>query len=530
MAEQSQNRERARPFGQNRRYFLGGTAIGSAKVRLSVLLLALSMAWVAVAAVSKEKRDRATNHGPIHKSHAAWIDQCDACHVPFNGEKAGIFETKDRWNTFRCETCHAGPVESPKVYSPHKPSKTKWNDLNSEDCTLCHKDHQGADFALAKPADNSCTICHANLQNYHNGTPEVAADIRDFGNEKAGHPNFKVLSKKPEEIRSLKFSHAVHMTPGQTTKWKLADIAPAMRKKYESLADASGMVALNCASCHQLEEGDGIKSTGLARQSGQVYLPVSYDKNCSACHDLAIGEKASLVNAKLEPFSVTHKASKEQLQVELNQKFLSQLTANRPDAVKMEAKPGARLDPLAPPVVPKLDAGIKSEVDRLTAQTLKELYSTPASNADGSYTGARYCLKCHVEQPGTKEVTLKPTDVHPVWLPASRFDHSKHRTMDCRGCHQEKFNPLTGLLLAKDEFEKPGIPGIDNCRMCHAPAGKSEKGMPIGGVRHACVDCHSYHNGEHPLHGPGSPFRDPPDNRRLTIEDLLRGTPKDTPR
>lgn len=527
MAEQSHNRERARPFGQNRRYFLGGTPIGSAKVRLSILLLVLSIGWVAVAASSKERRDRATNHGPIHQSHAAWIDQCDACHVPFTGDKAGLFDTKDRWNTFSCETCHAGPVETPKVYAPHKPTKTNWNDLKAEDCTLCHKDHQGAQFALSKPADSACTQCHANLQNYHVGKPEVAADIRDFANEKAGHPDFKILSKQPEDIRSLKFSHAVHMTPGQTTKWKLADLAPGMRDKYKDLADASGIITLNCAACHQLDEGNGVKATGPVRQSGQVYLPISHDKHCAACHDLAIGEKASLVNAKLEPFSVTHKSTSAQLKQELNQKYLTQLTANRPDAVKLEAKPGERLDPLAP-VIPKLDAGIRAEVDRLTEQTLKELFATPASNSDGSYTGARYCQKCHVAVPGT--TTLKPTDVHTVWLPASRFDHSKHRTMDCKSCHQEKHNLLVGRLLAKDELEKPGIPGIDNCRQCHAPAGKTAQGQPVGGVRHACVDCHTYHNGEHPLHGPGSPFRDPPAGRRWTTEDLLRGTPKDTPR
>ena len=524
MADLSQNRERARPFGQNRRYFLGGTAIGSAKVRLSILLLLLSIGWVAVAASSRERRDRVTNHGPIHRSHAAWIDQCDACHVPFDGNKSGLFETQERWNTFRCETCHAGPENSIKEYAPHQPGKIKWNDLRADDCTLCHKDHQGVEFALSKPSDAACTQCHANLQKYHTGTPGVA-DIKDFSSQN-GHPDFKVLQAKPEDLRSIKFSHAVHMTPGQTTKWKLADLAPPMRAKYEKLADSTGLITLDCAACHELDS-TAKTSSEPARQSGEVYLPISHDKHCAACHDLGVGEKATLVNAKLEPFSVTHGTTAPQLKKELQEKFLAQLAKGTPGAVTLENKPGQRLDPLAPSVnVPK---SVQEEVTRLSEATYRELFAPAAVNPQGTYSGARYCLKCHVSEPGT-EPTLKKPDVHTVWLKAARFNHAKHRAMDCKSCHQQKYQPLAGVLLAKDELEKPDIPGIQTCQQCHAPAGKTAQGQPVGGVRHACVDCHSYHNGAFPTHGPGSPFRDPPVGRRLTTEDMLRGTPKDTPR
>ena len=466
MAEPSQNRERARPFRRNRQYFRWATPVGSAKARLSILFLLASLGWVAVAATSRERRNALCTHGPISKSHAPWADQCDACHVPFDGEKAGLFETRDRWNTFRCETCHAGPADSPKVYSPHLPGKTEWKHLNAEACSNCHKDHQGADFALAKPDDATCTKCHADLQRHHARKPDVP-DINGF----AAHPNFRVLGNKPEDIRSLKFNHAVHMAPGQGVK---------------------GPATLQCKSCHELD------SAGSTRQS---YLPVTFDKHCAACHDLNVGDKATLLKANLQPFRVTHKATAEQLKDELGQKFLSQLTAAQPKALTLEPKPGQRLDP----PIPRVAESVRAEVDRLTAETLKELLEA----------GTRYCQKCHVSELASP-TTLKKTDVHPVWLPAARFDHAKHRAMDCAGCHAEKFKPLSAPLMAKDELEAPSIPDIDNCRTCHAPAGKTAQGQPIGGVRHGCVDCHTYHHGD----------------RRglLGAEDLLRGLPRDTPR
>lgn len=514
MADESENRDRAKPFRANRRYFLRGTAVGSVKVRLSILCLLASLAWVAVAASSRERRDKLCTHGAISKAHAPWADQCDACHVPFDGKNAGLFDTRERWNTFRCETCHAGSETAPKVYAPHHPGKTNWHSLDPKDCTLCHNDHNGADFALAKPADAACTQCHENIQNYHSGTPAVA-NISHF----TDHPNFRVLEKKPEDIRSLKFSHAVHLTPGQTTKWKLADLAPEMQANYKKYADASGLLTLDCAACHDLD------SASAPRQSGQVYLPVAYDKHCASCHDLGIGEKATAVKANLKPFRVTHKATAGKLKDELGQKFLSLLTAADPKSLTLKPTTGQRLDP----PVPRVAESVRAEVTRLTDETLKELFAAPAANPQGMYAGARYCQKCHVAEPESA-LTLKKTDVHPVWLPSGRFDHSKHRTMDCAGCHAEKFKPLAGPLTAKDELEPPDIPGVDNCRMCHAPAGKTAQGRPLGGVGHACVDCHSYHNGDHPLHGPGSPFRDPPARRRLTIDDMLRGIPRDARR
>jgi ribosomal protein L40E len=98
--------------------------------------------------------------------------------------------------------------------------------------------------------------------------------------------------------------------------------------------------------------------------------------------------------------------------------------------------------------------------------------------------------------------------------------------MKCADCHstelfpKDKDNPEPNKPL-----ELLNLPGIDNCRQCHAarsrPAGSDQA---FGGVRHGCVDCHRYHNGDHALDGPGSSRREPrSEQNRLEAAEMLRG-------
>ena len=45
--------------------------------------------------------------------------------------------------------------------------------------------------------------------------------------------------------------------------------------------------------------------------------------------------------------------------------------------------------------------------------------------------------------------------------------------------------------------------------------------MGEAGVRHNCVDCHRYHNGDHPLQGRGAAAFDPP--KKTTIAEWIGG-------
>src|SRR5436305_9148045 len=107
----SLNRVRARPFQGNRQYFHRPTRLGAWKVRLALLALALTVGWVLAAVLLRPAHLHAVaTHGPVARAHAHFADQCALCHVPFGdpdcGGGASPFGCRDRWRSFRCESCH----------------------------------------------------------------------------------------------------------------------------------------------------------------------------------------------------------------------------------------------------------------------------------------------------------------------------------------------------------------------------------------------------------------------------------------
>jgi len=116
-------------------------------------------------------------------------------------------------------------------------------------------------------------------------------------------------------------------------------------------------------------------------------------------------------------------------------------------------------------------------------------------------------LKCH--DPDAKAGALVPTRVPGVWFKSAKFNHASHRAMQCAGCHAQK-GPAEIEAGTIEEREPLGVPGIDNCRQCHGPAGTKD-GKPVGGVRYGCVDCHTYHHQTPTIA-----------ERGLKVEELLR--------
>ena len=110
------------------------------------------------------------------------------------------------------------------------------------------------------------------------------------------------------------------------------------------------------------------------------------------------------------------------------------------------------------------------------------------------------------------KVRIEPSNIPDVWFRQARFDHAAHRAMNCAECHAKASVSVvhTDVLL----------PGIDNCLQCHAPRSGSGAAAK-GGVRFACVECHSYHHGDGPLQGLGAGARNP--RQRLTAQDFLSG-------
>jgi nitrate/TMAO reductase-like tetraheme cytochrome c subunit len=126
----------------------------------------------------------------------------------------------------------------------------------------------------------------------------------------------------------------------------------------------------------------------------------------------------------------------------------------------------------------------------------------------------KLCNECHtfsgdVGKGALTGLTIEPTRVPDVWYKQAKFNHAAHRLLDCRGCHNVD-NSTTSETVA--------IPNIDNCQQCHGPAQSTGDG-PRGGVRATCVECHTYHNGDHPHTGKGAKERAP---AKRALEEFLK--------
>src|SRR5687768_10171181 len=118
----SLNRERAAPFRENRHYFHRPTWVGAWKVRLAAVALLVAGGWVAASMASRDTRYAVVTHGELARVHAHVADKCEACHVPHGSPDArgtGLFDVRDRWRSFDCKECHAGPPDDPKNFGPH---------------------------------------------------------------------------------------------------------------------------------------------------------------------------------------------------------------------------------------------------------------------------------------------------------------------------------------------------------------------------------------------------------------------------
>lgn len=488
----STNRERAAPFRGHRHYFKRPTKIALWKVRLAVVALLAVGTWVVAGMATKESTYADSTHGPLTQAHSSWESRCDACHTPFGseGNKAGgLFETHERWRAFRCESCHAGPASDPKNYSPHySASSPASKDAMARDCSSCHRDHQGRDFSLVHLNDSTCVRCHKDLNQFHPGA-SPGHSITSFHGD---HPEFQPVRKAGEYRRTMKFSHALHMSPGvshsaadaEKNGLTLEKLPEKYREQYRSFGGDQKALQLDCAACHQLDS--------TPNGGGEYYSTVTFTKHCQACHSMEVSGVKSDAGITLKKFDVPHGQQPSELDRFVRGEIARQVLADA--KVKLAPPlPSDRLDsPRELPVPPE----IKKELDSLVVKVNELLYDLPTSPKEAppgfprsAIRGGHQCLKCHDHEPGITAFdppkSIVRPDVPAVWLPGGRFNHSAHRTVNCAQCHTDK---SAAFISPADRVVKEplAIPGIDNCKQCHKPA-------THGGVKDSCVDCHRYH-------------------------------------
>jgi len=384
--------------------------------------------------------DQSWNPGPLASGHEGFGHDCSKCH------ESAFVRVRDR----TCLGCH-------QKVPGHVPTAALEADLFGETrCASCHADHKGDD-GLVRADVGLCADCHRDLKRRF---PETKlANTSDFAK---AHPEFKLtLWRGPGdndvvriaqedkanavEQSHLKFPHDVHLK--------------------QSIRGGKGRVTLTCRSCHAPDA------------SGRGFEPVVMKSHCIDCHTL-----------EFEPAVTTRQVphgSVEDVMTTMQEFYasivLNAVPVDRVDTGEIRrAIPNPASGPITDDQRQRALAFAKGKAEK-TAQDLFE---------------ARVCIVCHevVRKPVAKgtagSFTFDVTKVHPAatFLPKSRFDHGKHRTYECKECHESVATSKTSADVS--------IPPIATCRKCHAGA-EPEPNK----VDSTCIACHGFHLPGHPAMG-----------------------------
>lgn len=435
--------------------------------------------------IDRSMRDEFINPGPVSSVHSSEhfrgivmeatgdTSNCAACHASAR-QDAELWPSRvvDAFKEGLAphELIKKGPVESSQMDSNclacHAGKDFHQPNMASEfACHSCHKEHGSSGF-MPEVTSASCLDCHANAEMMEKSR-ELAAGVDPHAfppssnksievnpalarpkdgytsvikNFHDGHPEFRVIRDKVRDENTLKFNHALHLGGGDIPK-------------------INGE-ALSCASCHESDA------------KGEYQLPITYEKNCAACHALQFdpktagdGDKPGLVLPHGDPFYV--------------RSFLRSLSIQYEEYARTHEGLVSK-DDLRDYVQTKGD-------DVETLYETGEFLERAVFFADmkGEVPGGRRapfagCATCHeVSEPASDNAApvIAKVAAPNRWMNVGKFNHSMHQKgMSCVDCHDVMRSELTSDV---------NLPSIKSCVDCHSPK---------GGVDHRCVRCHTYHN------------------------------------
>lgn len=408
--------------------------------------------------------DEVWSSGPLSNAHASLANNCGACH-----QQAFVSVTDST-----CQACHLANA-LPNHAEPARMAQGRLPaagvigaahrafNLPEGRCTSCHKEHEG-EATVMSVAASFCTDCHAGLNSRLPDTP--VTNVPDW----QGHPDFRAtlvatpsltkplytraVLKGAQERSGLIYPHALHQS---------ATNAVANMAQKQGLP-TGGNGALPCGYCHVPDAGQ------------QRFKPISMEKNCGACHDLAFARDGGTLR------TLPH-GKPEQVAGIIRDFWGSQAALPRADVL---AFPRRTPGPYAPTPV---------QGNRANAAIVQLFTGRPP----GGTTGARgICNDCHiVRDTGSADITrrfaIAPVTLNDHYLPQGRFPHGQHKSFEgktgeaaCLSCH-------AGALTSKAATDVL-VPGIANCRQCHgAPVKALFANAPKAGD--GCDTCHAYHDG-----------------------------------
>ncbi|CAN5684921.1 hypothetical protein BH23PLA1_BH23PLA1_24610 [soil metagenome] len=546
-----------RPQGIPLDYYKGRDRMGRLRLALVILAPVLALGWWFGGALLTGDQSRMRySRGEVAHVHAMWETNCEACHEPFKRMPGQLQEIVALVPNFqantdaKCASCHKGTVHHTYQLDALTPS-----------CAECHRDHQGRNFSLLHTDDAQCTICHSSLpagidstkltkvggQVGYEDITRFDRDHSEFGVRVINANGRKQLlgrlvpGQEPNDPSELKFNHQLHLEPGLGLNYSYAKMRPEDRRHYgwTDSTPLSDEVKLDCASCHVLDSGDlkvpsdpgGVALANYPpRSSGSYMLPIVFENHCRACHQLTVG----VPEPGQKPLEVPHGRQPDEVRAFLEQAVAEQVLGGLREARAADLTPEQR-DALqqskkdAEALLRKMLEDAAEPPDRsrqADAQTLGEQADGQLARAERSlYQGTQTCAECHHfvrPESNPARLRIKPTQVPTVWFQHGAFDHSAHRAVRCAECHtgvEQSTDSNDILLFGQDSGER--ISTLQVCQQCHAPAERSSGGLVRGGADFSCVECHRYHNGEHPLQGIGAVARTATHER--SVSEFLRG-------
>ena len=473
--------------------------------------VALVGAWIGIAQAIRPDPSR-YSPGELAAVHSAWEKNCDACHRPqADPELKDLLAVAERWRDFTCEKCH-GDARCTKT------SNLLFGQTRSRAMRRLPIAHHGGQDEVVDEAlaDAACVRCHADLPSHaksdtgvaaigdelHVGTSRVQVDRGGISQEADVQP--LAAHDEGAHIRSelgQAFHDATATSQSRSAfryldrRWLgLCRLEMGMRPlRHTPPAPPSNQssVRARLRSCHHL---DG-SSAKAVRGDGRLFAPIEFERDCKACHSLktiVAGDDAA--SYTLVP---PHGQQPNVLAPWLTRELTLAVVQDQTKGADVKLF-GGRLDPRERE---KIEQALKPRVEALTAAAKKKLFGS-----DGT------CAKCHE----IEAAKIVPPEIPTVWLTKSWFDHASHRALDCAACHPGKTSVVKDGVTELGVPERLGIPGIETCRKCHGPTSAG-----AAGVRAGCVDCHRYHNGDHPLEGRGAAAFDPA--AKKTIEEWIQG-------
>ena len=542
-------------------------------VSSGLLLLSVDLPKLAQGEVrSSSLVNWSTSHGEISRSHAAWKNQCEACHRSFTPIREGnvlalIWPSKDHVNwEVNCQTCHKETLSHVQTVS-----------ISEElSCSACHQEHRGLDAKLITSDNRLCLSCHVDLSRMPN-PPKESDKAHGAGWEKIHrfalnkHPKFVSLASG-KDPGNIKFNHQLHMAPGQGLGSNHNPATP---------------MQLSCSDCHRPAQTGNAET--INDPSTEIdFQPIAYEEHCSKCHPMtdlrplieqkfAVSDAAASQKIKAslgEVPSIRHGVQLSELKGEIRRalsmiSIYSDISLDENRDLPMVNLPGQKQPRQSAIASDEPVKKVEPEVNDIALELnesppLEALATLTKASLEALAMAGGHCSKCHHYQtrqttedafegrlnfldPSHRDllagamttsdslVEIAPANIKTVWLTKSQFHHRPHSLVDCKACHESAYlkNAQTSYseLLKAPHEEDLMIPRMDNCVQCHGrQTGEgsmlvSMLSAPQTAVSDACTLCHTYHNADH-----SRPEVDYQQNRAFNnVEEFLKPGHKPKP-